>query len=186
MKGCISDQQGIIQTLSDVFWIMQFTGNLLKNDEQHFPRTTSWRCIGKLHGRFCDTSKNHGRTGGMNNQIFEDSGKTQFVFQEIKMQLQHGRNPYIRGGSWKGTSQNGTEKDKSGKGMENPNKGQGCWEFPWVYQLLLTVVATTRWNGTHSLLTSAKLSNGLFYSGDYKRTRQRALNILSTIYIHGS
>ena len=41
MKGCISDQQEIIQTLSDVFWIMQFTGNLLKNDEQHFPRTTS-------------------------------------------------------------------------------------------------------------------------------------------------
>jgi len=75
----------------------------------------------------------------MNNQIFEDSGKTQFVFQEIKMRLQHGRNPYIRSGSWKGTSQNGTGKDKSGKGMENPNEGQGCREFPWVCQLLLMI-----------------------------------------------
>ena len=44
-----------------------------------------------------------------------------------------------------------------------------------------SVVATTR-----SLLTSAKLSNGLSSSGDYKRTQQEALTILSTIYIHGS
>ena len=66
----------------------------------------------------------------MNNQIFEDSGKTQFVFQEIKMQLQYGRNPYIRSGSWKRTSQNGTGEDKSSKGMENPNESQGCQEFP--------------------------------------------------------
>jgi len=75
----------------------------------------------------------------MNNQIFEDSRKTQFVFQEIKMRLQHGRNPYIRGGSWKGTSQNGTGKDKGGKEMKNTNKGQGCQEFPWIRQLLLTI-----------------------------------------------
>jgi len=32
------------------------------------------------------------------------------------------------------------------------------------------VVATTRRNGTRSLLTSAKLSNGLSSSGDYKKT----------------
>ena len=51
---------------------------------------------------------------------------------------------------------------------------------------LLPVVATTRWNGTHDMLTSAKLFNGLSSSGDYKRTRQGALTILSTIYIHGS
>ena len=49
-----------------------------------------------------------------------------------------------------------------------------------------SVVATTHQNGTCSMLTSAKLSNGLSHSGDYKRTRQGALTILSTIYIHGS
>jgi len=49
-----------------------------------------------------------------------------------------------------------------------------------------SVVATTRRNGTHSMLTSAKLFNRLSRSGDYKRTRQGALTILSTIYIHGS
>ena len=32
------------------------------------------------------------------------------------------------------------------------------------------VVATTCRNGTHSLLTSAKLSTGLSSSGDYKKT----------------
>jgi len=32
------------------------------------------------------------------------------------------------------------------------------------------VVATTCQNGTRSLLTSAKLSNGLSSSGDYKKT----------------
>jgi len=37
------------------------------------------------------------------------------------------------------------------------------------------VVATTRRNGTHSMLTSAKLSNGLSSSGVYKRTQQGAL-----------
>jgi len=34
------------------------------------------------------------------------------------------------------------------------------------------IVATTCRNSTHSMLTSAKLSNGLSSSGDYKRTRQ--------------
>ena len=48
------------------------------------------------------------------------------------------------------------------------------------------IVATTHQNGTRSLLTSAKLSNGLSHNGDYKRTQQGALTILSTIYIHGS
>ena len=38
-----------------------------------------------------------------------------------------------------------------------------------------SVVATTCRNSTCSMLTSAKLSNGLSHSGDYKRTRQGAL-----------
>ena len=62
----------------------------------------------------------------MNNQIPEDSRETQFVFQTIEMQFQHGRNLYLRGGSWKRTSQDGTEKDKSSKGVEDTNKNQGC------------------------------------------------------------
>ena len=38
-----------------------------------------------------------------------------------------------------------------------------------------SVVATTRWNGTHSMLTSAKLTEGYLVVGIYKRTRQGAL-----------
>ena len=45
------------------------------------------------------------------------------------------------------------------------------------------VVATTRQNGTCSMLTSAKLSSRLSSSGDYKRTRQEALAIL-ILYIY--
>ena len=39
----------------------------------------------------------------------------------------------------------------------------------------MTVVATTHRNGTHSLLTSAKLTKGYLVVGIYKRTRQEAL-----------
>ena len=41
-----------------------------------------------------------------------------------------------------------------------------------------SVVATTRRNGTHSLLTSAKLLVGYLVVGIYKRTRQGALAAL--------
>jgi len=47
----------------------------------------------------------------------------------------------------------------------------------------IIVVATTCQNGTHSLLTSAKLLTGYLVVGIYKRTQQGALTILSTIYI---
>ena len=40
------------------------------------------------------------------------------------------------------------------------------------------VVATTRRNGTHSTLTSAKLTEGYLVVGIYKRTRQGALAAL--------
>ena len=68
------------------------------------------------------------------------------------------------------------------------------------FLLVFFVVATTRRNGTHSMLTSAKLSNGLSSSGNYKRTRQgapaalllylyklhvvRATTILTGPYVH--
>jgi len=48
---------------------------------------------------------------------------------------------------------------------------QTCWND-------LGVVTTTHWNGTCSLLTSAKLSTGYLSSGDYKRTQQGALTAL--------
>ena len=41
MEDRILNQQGIIQTVSNVFWTMQLARNLLKDDEQHIPRTTS-------------------------------------------------------------------------------------------------------------------------------------------------
>ena len=39
MESCISNQQGTIQTSSDVFWTMQLTGNISKDDEQYCLRT---------------------------------------------------------------------------------------------------------------------------------------------------
>ena len=50
----------------------------------------------------------------MDSLFFKDSGKTQF--QEIKMQLQHGRNPNSRSSYWKGTNS---------KGIENTYQDQG-------------------------------------------------------------
>jgi len=75
----------------------------------------------------------------MNNQIPEDSRETQFVFQMIEMRFQHGRNPYLRGSSWKRISQDGTGKDKSSKGVEDSNKNQGHREFPRICQFLLVI-----------------------------------------------
>ena len=34
MEGCILNQQGIIQTTSNIFWTMQLARNLSKDDEQ--------------------------------------------------------------------------------------------------------------------------------------------------------
>jgi len=45
------------------------------------------------------------------------------------------------------------------------------------------VVATTHRNGTHSMLTSAKLTEGYLVVGIYKRTRQGALAVL-LLYIY--
>ena len=80
MEGRIPHKQRTIRTPSDVLRIMQFTRDISKDDEQHFPRITLGRGVGKLHGQFCHTGKDNGRIGRMNNPIFEDSGKTQSVF----------------------------------------------------------------------------------------------------------
>ena len=50
MEDCFLNQQEIIQTESHVFWIMQFTRNILKDDKQHFIRITIQRSTGKLYG----------------------------------------------------------------------------------------------------------------------------------------
>ena len=41
MEGHIPHEQRTIQTPSDVLWTMQFTRDISKDDEQHFPRITS-------------------------------------------------------------------------------------------------------------------------------------------------
>ena len=125
MEGCILNQQRTIRISSDVLQTMQLTRNISKDDEQHFLGITSQMDIGKLHGRLCNTSKDNEGTGRTNNQIPKNSRETQLVFQTIKMRFQYGRNPYLRGSSWKRTSQDGTKKDKSSKRVEDTNKNQG-------------------------------------------------------------
>ena len=85
MESHVLDQQRTIQTSSHVLRIMQLTRNISKDDEQYFLGITLQRCIGKLHGQFRDTSKDNGRTRRKDDQVPEDSGKTQSVFQMIKM-----------------------------------------------------------------------------------------------------
>ena len=53
------------------------------------------------------------------------------------------------------------------------NNGEDCSK-----SIVQSVVATTRRNGTRSLLTSAKLTKGYLVVGIYKRTRQGALAAL--------
>ena len=57
----------------------------------------------------------------------------------IEMQLQHRGNSYPRSGSWKRTSKNGTRENKGSKRMENTDKNQESWKFPWIRQFLPTV-----------------------------------------------
>ena len=80
MKSGFPHKQRVIRTPSDIFWTMQFTRNIPKNDEQHCPRTTAQRSTGELYGRFCYSSKDNGRIGRTNDLIPKDSQKTQFVF----------------------------------------------------------------------------------------------------------
>ena len=58
------------------------------------------------------------------------------MFQEIKMRLQHGRNPYLRSRSRKGIGQDGTREDKSSKGVENTDQSQGDGKLPWICKFL--------------------------------------------------
>jgi len=55
------------------------------------------------------------------------------------MQLQHGRNPYLRSHSREETGQDGTREDKSSKGMEDTDQSQGCRKLPWIHKFLPTI-----------------------------------------------
>ena len=52
------------------------------------------------------------------------------------MRFQHGRNPYFRGSSRQGTSQDGTRKDQGSQRIENPDKNQRCRKFSRICKLL--------------------------------------------------
>ena len=67
MEGSFPNKQETIQTTSDVFWTMQFTGNIPENDKKHFLGVTPWESAGKLHGQLCYTSQNNKKTWGTDN-----------------------------------------------------------------------------------------------------------------------
>jgi len=118
---------------------MQFAGNISMNDEQYILRTAPQRCIGKLYKRFRDTSQDHERTRRKDSLIFEDSGEAQLVFQKIEMQLQHGGNPYLRGGYWQRTDSNEIRKDQGSKRMEDANKSERYGKLPRICKFLSTL-----------------------------------------------
>ena len=62
---------------------MQFTRNILKNDEQHIQGITLQRSTSKLYGQFCYTSQDDEEIGRKKDPIFENHRKTQPIFQII-------------------------------------------------------------------------------------------------------
>ena len=126
---------------------MQFTRDIPEDDEQHFPRATSQRSTGKLHGQFHNTGQNHEGTGRKNSQIFEDSRKAQSVFQKIRMQFQHGRNPYSRSYCGKGRNQDRIGEDKGSKRMEDTDESKGYGKFPRVRKLLSMIYPKLQLHG---------------------------------------
>jgi len=118
---------------------MQFAGNVSTDDEQYILRTALRRCISKLYGQFHDTGQDHEGTKRKDNPIFEDSREAQPVFQKIEMRLQHGENPYFRGGCQQRTDSNGTRKDQGSKRMEDANKSERCGKLSGIFKLLSTL-----------------------------------------------
>jgi len=55
---------------------MQLSRDILIDDEQYIPGTTTWRIIGELYERLCDTGKEHGRTQRKNNLIPQNCRET--------------------------------------------------------------------------------------------------------------
>ena len=72
MESSFLDKQGIIQTTGHVFWTVQFTRNIPKDNEQHIPEAITQRNIGKLYVQFCNTGQDDERIRRKDNLIFED------------------------------------------------------------------------------------------------------------------
>ena len=49
MESHVLNQQGIIQTASDVFWTMQFARDISTDDEQHLLRIIARRSTSQLY-----------------------------------------------------------------------------------------------------------------------------------------
>jgi len=75
MESSILNEQRTIWTQSDVFWIIQLTRNISKNDEQYILGAAIWRSTGKLHGWLYDTCQNKEKTGRKNNILSKDGRK---------------------------------------------------------------------------------------------------------------
>ena len=72
MESSFLDEQEIIQTTGHIFWTVQFTSNVPKDDEQHIPEAVTQRNISKLYGQFCNTSQDNEEIRRKDNLIFED------------------------------------------------------------------------------------------------------------------
>ena len=75
MEGSIFNEQRVIWTKSNIFWTMQFTKNIPKDDEQYFPRAFTWRSTSQLYRQLCYTYENQERTWRKDNMILENSRK---------------------------------------------------------------------------------------------------------------
>ena len=80
MESGFSHKQRAIQTISNIFQIVQLAQNISKDDKQHFLRITLWRNIGKLYGLLCYTSQNNEGTQRKDYLIFEDYREIQPMF----------------------------------------------------------------------------------------------------------
>ena len=69
--------------------------------------------------------------------IPENSREAQSVFQKIKIRLQHGGNPYPRGGCWQRTDSNETRKDQGSERMKDANKSKRHEKLSRVFKFLL-------------------------------------------------
>jgi len=49
MESSFSNKQRIIQTISNILWIMPLTRNISEDDKQHLLRITPQRSISKLY-----------------------------------------------------------------------------------------------------------------------------------------
>ena len=76
MESNIPDQQGSIQVKSYVLCIIQFTGNILIDNEQYIPRALIQRSIGRLLGWLCNICQDQKIIRRKNYTILKDGRET--------------------------------------------------------------------------------------------------------------